>query len=338
MTCFRILMFYLAFLVVAGSSCNSGYNKPKDLSQDTTLSLITREWSKKINSNPKRDDYYYERALSLTKESRYPLALEDIRRALELKPNHIPYYLCEGDINFAAGKTKDALVSYEKAVKVNPKDEEALFRTARFQLFVKDYLRAEQNFRKLIRINNGRPDAFFYLGTVYKEMNDTAGAEREFLNSITVDPEYYNSYIQLGNIYADKTNPKGLDYFSNAIRVDEFSDEAYYGRGLLFQKLGKYTEAVKDYQKTITLNPTHKFAYYNTGNINALKGNYGLALEQFQTALKFAPDFDKAYNRIAQIMELQGDFSSARINYEKCLQINPNFGLAKEGLERLNKK
>jgi tetratricopeptide (TPR) repeat protein len=219
---------------------------------------------------------------------------------------------------------------------VNPRNEDALFKTAQFQLFVKDYKAAEGNFLTLIQINNGKPDAFFFLGTVYKEMNDTLKALRQFQNAVAADPEYYNAYIQLGNLYSDKNDPEGIAYFSNAIRIDEFSDEAYYGRGFLYQKLEKYKEAVADYQKTVELNPTHKFAYYNTGSINAILGKQDKALEQFTTAIKFAPDFDKAYNRIAQIMEMQGDKAAARINYEKCLEINPNFVLAKEGLARIN--
>jgi tetratricopeptide (TPR) repeat protein len=333
-----LTIFFLLSLIVFSNSCDKIISKNKDLAADTTLSLITREWSKKINEFPENDEYRKARAFSLVKDGRYQYALEDIDKAIALKPAIVAYYLDKGDILFAWGKTKEALETFKSTLEKFPKNEEVLFKTAQFQLFVKEYPAAIQNFKQLLSINNARPDGYFFLGTVYKEMNDTNAALTQYLNAIVADPEYYNAYIQLGMIYSDKNDSAGIAYFTNAIRIDEFSDEAYYSRGLLYQKLGNYGAAVNDYRKTTNLNPAHKFAYYNTGNINAIIGNYQKALDQFNTAITFAPDFEKAYNRIGQILEIQGRYKEAKINYEKCLQIDPNFNLAKEGLIRVNNK
>jgi tetratricopeptide (TPR) repeat protein len=330
--------FVLLSLIVFSNSCDKLSSKNKDLASDTTLSLITREWSKKINEFPENDEYRQARALSLVKDARYQYAIEDIDKAIALKPAKTEYYLDKGDILFAWGKTKEALETFKSTLEKFPKNEDVLFKTAQFQLFVKEYPAAIQHFKQLLTINNARPDGYFFLGTVYKEMNDTNTALTQYLNAIVADPEYYNAYIQLGMIYSERNDSAGIIYFSNAIKIDEFSDEAYYSRGFLYQKLGNYGAAVKDYRKTTNLNPTHKFAYYNTGNINAILGNYEKALDQFNTAITFAPDFENAYNRIGQILEIQGRFKEAKENYEKCLQFDPNFKLAKEGLIRVNNK
>lgn len=328
----------IVLVIVLSNSCGKLTSKTKDLAADTTLSLITREWSKKINEFPKNDEYRKARALSLVKDSRYALAIEDIDIAIELKPTMVDYYLDKGDILFGWGKTKEALETYKSTLEKFPKNEDVLFKTAQFQLFVKEYPGAIQHFKQLLTINNARPDGYFFLGTVYKEMNDTNAALTQYLNAIVADPEYYNAYIQLGLLYSDRNDTAAIAYFTNAIRIDEFSDEAYYGRGLMYQKIGNYAAAVKDYRKTTNINPSHKFAYYNTGNINAILGNYQKALDQFNTAITFAPDFEKAYNRIGQILEINGKFEEAKVNYEKCLQLDPNFQLAKEGLARVNNK
>jgi tetratricopeptide (TPR) repeat protein len=336
---FRAAAIFVFIASLIGSvGCGTGSKKHQDLSTDTTMSLIVREWSKKINEYPDNDEYYLERALALTKDHQYDLALNDIDEAITIQPSNVAYYLQKGDILFAANKTKGALEAYKLALKKFPRNEEALYKIGQFNLFVKKYPEAERNLRDLVRLNNSRADAFFLLGTVYKEMNDTVKALKEYLNCITVDPDFYNSYIQMGILLSEKNDTNAVAYFTNALRIDEFSDEAYYGRGLMYQKMGKTKLAVHDYRKTADINPTHKMAYYNIGNINAELGKYDMALEQFQIAVKFAPEFSNAWNRIAQIYELKGEYGKSKKYYEKCLQIDPNFQLAKEGLDRIVKR
>jgi tetratricopeptide (TPR) repeat protein len=319
-------------------SCRQKNGTGPNMANDTAMSLVVREWSKKINQYPDHHEYYYERAKALAKERLFKLAEADLTQALKLVPGKIEYLLMKGDMLFAYDQTRAALLIYQDAAKRNPEHPDALYKVGQFNLFVKRYPEAERYLKELLKISPSRPDVYFMLGTVYKEMNDTSKALLEFKNSVKVDPEFYNSYMQLGLLLSERNDTNALAFFGHALRVDEFSDEAYYGRGFLYQKIKNNRLAAADYKKAIDINPTHKLAYYNLANINAELGRYDLALEQLLTLLKFAPDFSKAYNRAGQLYELTGEWASARQYYEKCLSLDSTSVLATEGLQRLQKK
>ena len=173
---------------------------------------------------------------------------------------------------------------------------------------------------------------------IAKESGDTAAAIAFFKNTISLRGADYNSSMQLGQIYDAMNSDEALNFLNQSIQIDPNSDEAYYARGLYYQKHSEFELAMKDYQTAVDLNPQHYLAYYNAGNILADQAKYEKAIEHFKLAIKFNPELAKAYNRVAQCLELKGDLELAKRNYEYCLQIDPNHVLAKEGIERLSKK
>jgi tetratricopeptide (TPR) repeat protein len=306
------------------------------LASDTTVSLEAREWSKKIDQNPENVDYLTQRAGVLSAEKRFDLAQLDYESAASLEPDVPSHQYMWGDALFADDKTSLALEHYKKAEDINPNDETAVFKHGQFLYFVRQFDKGKIKFGKLLQLNPQHAKGNFLTAMLNKEQGDTATAITYFKSTIKLLGSDYNSSMQLAEIY----NAQGKDelaagYYTNAINVDDASDEAYYARGLFYQKRGRTEEAMKDYQSTIDLNSGHFLAYYNAGNILAADGNYTKAIDHFEICLRLDEDFAKGYNRIAQCFELLKKNELAVQNYKNCLQIDPNFALAKDGLARL---
>ena len=53
-------------------------------------------------------------------------------------------------------------------------------------------------------------------------------------------------------------------------------------------QLKQYDAAIKDYDKTIELDPKYADAYYNRGNAKAILNQYAAATQDYQTALRLA--------------------------------------------------
>ncbi|MBO6518132.1 MAG: tetratricopeptide repeat protein [Bacteroidia bacterium] len=313
----------------SGASANEG------LSGDTTLSLVVQEWSKRVEKYPENDEYRYKRGLELAKDRKLDLALADMNKAIELSPLNGAYYVARADVYMAKDETKNALADFEKAVEVEPRNEKALTSLGQFYLFVRQFDNSLKVFKKLETVNPSNTDAHFYQGMTLKEAGDTAAAIDAFKAATQVDLFHYNSLIQLGQLYSEMNDGLGLSYFRNAALADEFSDEAYYGLGLLHQKLGNYDSAIANYQRTIDANAQHYFAYYNTGYIMFGRENWDRAIEHFRIAVKFAPEFAKGHYMLGLSNEGKGLLDQAAVHYERCLQADPNFELAKEGLKRV---
>ena len=168
-----------------------------------------------------------------------------------------------------------------------------------------------------------------------KEYGDTAEAITSFQRATQLDLFHYNSLFQLGQLYADQNDTIAITYFRNALLADEFSDEAHYAIGLIFQKMGLKDSAIMHYQKTIDINAQHYYAYYNTGYIMLEQNNFDRAIEHFRIAVKFAPEFAKGHYMLGLSHESKGLNDKAREHYNRCLQVDPNFKKAKQALIRI---
>ncbi|XP_049836551.1 STI1-like protein isoform X2 [Schistocerca gregaria] len=70
--------------------------------------------------------FYSNRSLAFLKQQQYPLAMEDARQAIKLKPDWPKGYFRKGEIELATGHYTEALLSYGCALRLQPHDKSIL--------------------------------------------------------------------------------------------------------------------------------------------------------------------------------------------------------------------
>lgn len=74
--------------------------------------------------------------------------------------------------------------------------------------------------------------------------------------------------------------------------------EGYFCRGTSKNKLGRYKEAIKDYDKAVDLAPRDTNAFNNRGSAKDKLGQHKEAISDFNRAIEINPnDADYYYNR-----------------------------------------
>ena len=68
-------------------------------------------------------------------------------------------------------------------------------------------------------------------------------------------------------------------------------------RGIIFEELERYSEAIHDLNRTIELNPNFSKAYNNRGIIFTKFKKYESALLNFEKAIELNPEDVKSHNR-----------------------------------------
>ena len=101
---------------------------------------------------------------------------------------------------------------------------------------------------------------------------------------------------------------------------------------MLFQK-GQYREAIREFQKTLELQPGFVPAYNYLGKSYAILNDYKTAEESFQRVIRLAPQIDTGYLNMGILHELKGDLSKATFYLQKALSLNPGNAKAKKHLE-----
>ena len=77
-------------------------------------------YDKALSLVPNYSGIYLHKALSLSKQKKYPEAIEVLDKAISLKPNNHAYYLFLGIIYYDFKKYDDALKSFEKTLEISP--------------------------------------------------------------------------------------------------------------------------------------------------------------------------------------------------------------------------
>jgi tetratricopeptide (TPR) repeat protein len=117
---------------------------------------------------------------------------------------------------------------------------------------------------------------------------------------------------------------EALDLYSDVIKKNPRSAEAFNWRGMAYDDLGQLDKALADYNKAIELNPDYADAYNNRGEIYRKQKKYAEALVNYKKAAQLEKGFAEAHYNIALILELQKQNDQAAAQYGLYLRLRPN--------------
>lgn len=135
---------------------------------------------------------------------------------------------------------------------------------------------------------------------------------------------YYSALCVLANIcYNLKKYDESAKYYTLATRHRPDDSLNYFYLGLIYHGQNKLNLGIKNFQKSIALNPGKFQSYYNLGNIYKDKENYEKALEYYNKALEIEPNnLNTCYNMGNVYYKLE-DIKNSNECYMKAIEINP---------------
>ncbi len=115
-----------------------------------------------------------------------------------------------------------------------------------------------------------------------------------------------------------------IEFYSEAIRKNPKSAEAFNWRGIAYDDLGETDKALKDFSEAIEINNSYADAYNNRGEIYRKKKMYREALNDYSKALQLEPNFAEAYYNVGIVNEAENRPGPAIANYENYLKNKPD--------------
>lgn len=297
------------------------------------LSLISR----KIANDSLNADLYNERAFLYIQKKLINESLNDIHKALELKPSEVRYYMTLSDIYMLMGKMQKSINTLKKASDLNSEDPGPYLKIAEIYLINKEYPLCFDYIEKAIALDAVNPRAYFMRGFANKERGDTARAVKFFQIAIDQDQDYYEAYNQLGLLFAAKGSDMAIDYYNNALDIKPNSIEIRYNLAMYYQDDADYSAAINTYLSIIDIDSLYKNAFYNLGYIYLVYLEvYETAIDYFTNAIEVHPEYIDAYYNRGYCYELLGKNKEAESDYRKVLELETNYEKAVEGLNRLD--
>jgi tetratricopeptide (TPR) repeat protein len=191
--------------------------------------------------------------------------------------------------------------------------------------------------RRALEFDQANSDALFELATLLRVLRrfDEALALLERYR-VTV-PDDFQALADIGRCLS------GLQRFAEAEsvlrRALEGADDANarYDLALVLDRVGRFKEAMAEYQRALVRNPNHRDALNNLGVAFAREGNIAMAVRQFERLVAADPANADAHTNLGAMFLTQGARERAAREFRAALQLSPDHALAREGLRRLEK-
>jgi tetratricopeptide (TPR) repeat protein len=116
---------------------------------------------------------------------------------------------------------------------------------------------------------------------------------------------------------------KGIESYSNAIRLYPQYHDAYGSRGLAYFRLKKYDQAFDDYQQSLKYRPGDAKVLSNMGFIYFLRGQLDKAEEVYRQSIKSDPRFVDARRNLGAVMAMKKNYPAAIEQWEEALKFEP---------------
>jgi tetratricopeptide (TPR) repeat protein len=234
------------------------------------------------------------------------------------------FYYTLGTQLAARGQLIPAEATLSKAVQLLPTDAFTHMNYGIVLEALQRYPEAAAQYLEATRLDPQLVQAFYSLGLLQDKMGNTDLGLQTLQRAAGLAPN--NGFINydLGVLYAKKA-----DYNNSAIyskkAVENGGDfaEAYNNYGYALAQLGKYDEALKMVDKSLTLKPDSAAALDSKGFALFGMGRYPQALDAYQEALRQDPTIGEIYLHIGQTYEKMQTFDKAVKSYQTYLQMTP---------------
>jgi len=212
-------------------------------------------WSCVIRKEPEEVPLAYNnRGLAYERKGLFKEAMEDLNRAIILKPSYHLAYNNRGMVLGMIGQYDAALRDFTMTIALDPGSYEAYSNRAFTYEKMGQFEKALEDYNTAVTLNPSFQDAFYHLGILYGKMKLYSEAIQALGKSLALNPNNANAYSNRGVMYSFSGQPENaLEDFSKAIALNQSFTTAYINRGNLYLKIGRKDLAFADFQRACSL-------------------------------------------------------------------------------------
>lgn len=192
-------------------------------------------------------------------------------------------------------------------------------------LSAKNYDTASKSFSKAIELecsNSLKSLAYNMSGTFKFIQGSTLEALEDFNKAIELDPTDTQNYIKRASVHMELGDRFATwSDFDTAQSVNPKDPDIYYHRGQMHFITGEFSEAAKDYQKSIDLDKEFIFSHIQYGVVQYKLGNTALSMSIFRKCLKMFQKSSDVYNYYGELLLDQQRFQDAIEKFDTAIQL-----------------
>lgn len=237
------------------------------------------------------------------------------------------------------------IAAYNMAIELNPEFTEAYRKRGWAYVKFNKIGQAIKDFEKIIELDPIVKTDFMYSDYDQKITRYSSNGGRlssdsyweEVIESIGLGSNDSSLFVCRGIIYETLEKWKqAIKNYNKAIELDSNYANTYRSRGRCYRNSGEYERAIKDYDKAIKLNPKMTEAFLERGIIYMNRSNYKQAIKDYDTAIRLNPKNAWIYLARGYSYQKLGEDNRAIEEYKTASQLGNKVSqhfLSKKGIE-----
>lgn len=165
-------------------------------------------------------------------------------------------------------------------------------------------------------------------------VHDQTPAALDRLNlAISKSPGVARLFVERGDIYYLLNDfHKAVADYTAALALDDSQDNAYFGRGMTYGRMGLIDEGIADLGIYIQRHPDSSVAYTKRGVRNIWRGNYQEAGRDLERAVELDPANAEAHDDLGVVHAKGKHLGIAAIHFSTAIRLDPNYQKAYHNL------
>jgi protein O-GlcNAc transferase len=255
-------------------------------------------------------------------QGRNNVAIELIRKSIELNPNVAEAYSNLGLALEAKGARDEAIASYQQSIKLQPDNVGAhnnLGNALRDKGQLDDAIAA---FRRAVALKPDFATAHNNLGNALRDKRQLDEAMAAYRQAIALRPDYAEAHSNVGTILRDQGRlEEAIAAYRKAVSLDPKLAAGFKNLGKVLGDTGKTDEALVALRKSILLDPKDALAHLNLGNVLKDTGQLDEAIGEYRRAIEIAPDVPLYHSNLVCTLHFHPGYD-ARAIYEEASRFN----------------
>jgi len=261
------------------------------------------------------------------------VGIKYLKQAVEIAPNAAHIHNNLANLLSGLGKTDEAAIHYQTALKHNPNLSEALHNLG-------NIYRNQQNWEKalgyyqeaLIRLPM-QTAIHLSLGQMHEKLQHWEEARQIYQSVCRQAPQLWQAWFYLAHLEHQQANTAAAEaFYRQTLKVQPHQPDALYWLGELLAQHHVYTEAIECFEGVLAQNPNHALSHNSLGNIWYRCNQLDQAQAHYQQALAIQPDFVQVINNLAGVAMARREYDQALAYAQEAVQKAPDYVDAWENL------
>jgi len=256
-------------------------------------------------------------------------ALLDFEKAIQIQPKDANIYYQRTEVFEKLKQYNKALLDYNKAIELSSNNSK--YYNARGRLFeyeLNQFEKALLDYNKAIEIEPKEVDGLFNRAHLYQtDLGQYDKALSDYLEVINLDPKYSDAYNNIAILFKNniQNDEKAQAFYNKKIELNPTDYIGYVNRGDFFQyNLKDNEKALLDYNKAIDLSQNNATCFILRGQLYEMKlKQYDKALADYNKAIELEPKETTWIFRRAIAYKLMEQYDNSLSDYLKLIEMNP---------------